>query len=134
MNLIFGIVLKKLEDGKFRYFYAHENNTLLDRSNFVCTKDEPALPEEFLNKTDVIEFLLKDIPMGCKNAVLHEPLLKNHTVTCLTFQENTRQPYKDNFCPFRFPTLHLNGNQKLEEETSKNFTMFMIRMAGITSS
>ena len=32
VNPAFGFILKKIEDGGFRYFYAHENNTLLDRS------------------------------------------------------------------------------------------------------
>ena len=30
VNLAFGFVLKNIEDGGFRYFYAHQNNTLLD--------------------------------------------------------------------------------------------------------
>ena len=30
VNLGFGFVLKNIEDGGFRYFYAHKNNTLLD--------------------------------------------------------------------------------------------------------
>ena len=30
VNLAFGFILKNLEDGHYRYFYAHENNTLLD--------------------------------------------------------------------------------------------------------
>ena len=30
LNLAFGFLLKFIEDGGFRYFYAHENNTLLD--------------------------------------------------------------------------------------------------------
>ena len=29
-NLAFGFILKNIEDGGFGYFYAHENNTLLD--------------------------------------------------------------------------------------------------------
>ena len=29
LNLALGFILKNIEDGKFRYFYAHENNTLL---------------------------------------------------------------------------------------------------------
>ena len=99
VNLVFGFILKNIEDGEFRYFYAHENNTLLDRSKLVCTHDDLAKLKDFLNQTDVIEFcsrertntnwrfykltnltaiaaLLKDVPMGCKNAVLPEPLLK----------------------------------------------------------
>ena len=87
VNLAFGFILKILEDGGFRYFYVHENKTLLDRSKFVCTHDDLAKLKDFLNKTDVIEScsrermntkrrfyklinltvlaaLLKDVPMG----------------------------------------------------------------------
>ena len=144
VNLAFGFILKKIEDGGFRYFYAHENNTLLDRSKLVCTHDDLAKLKDFLNQTDVIEScsrertntkwrfckmtnltvyaaLLKDVPMGCKNAVLPEPLLKNHTINCLTFEESTRQPYNDNLCLFRALALHLHVTQRLEEEISKLF-------------
>ena len=120
VNLAFGFILKNREDGGFRYFYAHESNTLLDRSKLVCTHDELAKLKDFLNKFDVIEFcsrermntkwrfykltnltvfaaLLKDVPMGCKNAVLPELLLKNHTINCLTYEGNKRQPYNVSF-------------------------------------
>ena len=30
VNLAFGFILKNVEDGGFRYFYAHENKTVLD--------------------------------------------------------------------------------------------------------
>ena len=39
MNLAFGFILKNKEDGGFRYFYAHENNTPLDRYKLLCTQD-----------------------------------------------------------------------------------------------
>ena len=151
VNLAFGFILKNIEDGGFRYFYAHENNTLLDRSKLVCTHDDLAKLKDFLNKTDVIEScsrermktkwrfykltnltvfaaLLKDVPMGCKNAVLPEPLLKNCTINCLTFEENTRQSYNDNLCLFLALALHMHGTQRLEEETSKIFTLFINKM------
>ena len=35
VNLAFGFILKKKEVGGFRYFYAHENNSLLERSK-IC--------------------------------------------------------------------------------------------------
>ena len=140
VNLALGLILKNKEDGGFRYFYAHENNTLLDRSKLVCTQDDLAKLQDFLNETDIIEScsrermnttwkfykltsltvfaaLLKDVPLGCKNAVLPKSLLKNHTIKCLTFEENTRQPYNDNLCLFRAIALHMHGNQRLE----KNF-------------
>ena len=103
VNLAFGFILKNIEDGGFRYFYAYENNTRLGRSIFVCTHDDLAKLKDFLNKTGVIEScsrermntkwrfyqlpnltvlaaLLIGVPMGCKNAVLPEALLKNHTI------------------------------------------------------
>ena len=149
LNLAPGFFLKNIEDGKFRYFYAHENNTLLEQSKFVSKKDDIAEFKEILKKTDVIESctkersntkwwffkltnltifaaLLRDIPMGCKDAVLPESLLKNHTVNCLTFEKNTRKPNNDNLCLFRALALHLHGNERLEEETSKLFNLFLV--------
>ena len=69
--------------------------------------------------------------MACKEAVLPEPLLTNHTINCLTFEENTRLLFNDNL--YLFPALAppLHGNQKLEEETSKIFVAFINRMDGI---
>ena len=114
LNLAFGFILKNIEDGKFRYFYAHENNTLLEQSKLVSNKDDMAKLKEILNKTDGIESctkercntkwrffkltnltkfaaLLKDIPMGCKDAVLPESLLRNHSINCLTFEKKYKK-------------------------------------------
>ena len=101
LNLALGFILKNIEDGKFRYFYAHENNTLLEQSKLVSNKDDMITLEEILKKTDVIESctkersntkwrffqltnstifaaILGDIPMGCKDAVLPESSKKSH--------------------------------------------------------
>ena len=151
----FWFILNNIEDGGFRCFYAHENKTLLDRSKLVCSHEDLAKLKDFLNKTDVIEScsrerrntkwrfyklrnltvfaaLLRDVPMGCKNAVLPEPLLKNHTINCLTYEENTRQPYNDNLCLFRALALHLHSTQRLEEDTSKLFNLFINKMDGLS--
>ena len=62
--------------------------------------------------------------MSCKDTALPEPFLKNHNVNCLTFERNTRQPYNDNLCLFRSLARLLHGNEKLEEDTSKIFSLF----------
>ena len=149
LDLALGFILKNIEDGKFRYFYAHENNTLLEQSKFVSNKDGMAKLKKILKKTDVIESctkersntkwrffkltnltifaaLLRDIPMGCEDAVLPESLLRNRSINCLTFEKSTRKPYNDNFCLFRALALHLHGNERLEEETSKLFNLFLV--------
>ena len=154
VNLAFGFILKNIEDGGFRYFYAHENNTLLDRSKLVCTHDDLAKLKDFPNKTDVIEShsrekmntkwrfykftnltvfaaSLKHVPKGCMNAVLPDPLLRNGTINCLTYEENTRQPYNDNLCLFRALAFYLHGTQLLGEKTSKLFNLFINKMNGL---
>ena len=148
VNLAFGFVLKNIEDGSCRYFFPHENNTLMERSKLVCTPDDITNLKDKLQKLDIVELctrerantkwkfykltnltvfaaLLKDVPMGCKDTVLPEPLLRNCNVNCLTFEKNTRQPYNDNLCLFRAVALHLFGNERLEEETSKIFNLFL---------
>ena len=157
LNLAFGFISKNIEDGGFRYCYAHENNTLLHRSKLVCTRDDLAELKNFLNKTDVIEscsrkgmntksrlykltnlnifaVLLEDIPMGCRDAVLTEYLMRIGTINCLTFEENARQPYNNNLCLFRTHALHLYGNQRLENETSKVFNSMTNKMDGRSSN
>ena len=70
--------------------------------------------------------------MGCKDAVLPEPLLRNGRINCLKNEENTRQPYNDNKCLFRALALHLHGNQRLEEETSNIFNLIINQTDGLS--
>ena len=53
--LVFGFILNYREDGGFWWFYAHENNTLVDWFKLVCTKEGLTELWNFLDKIDVIE-------------------------------------------------------------------------------
>ena len=86
------------------------------------------------DKYDSFLALLKDVPMGCKDSVLPEPLLENQNVNCLTYEQNTTKPYKDNLCFFRAIALHLHGKERLEEETSKIFNLFLNNCGGADPS
>ena len=113
-NLALGFILKNVEDGKFRCFYAHDNNTLLEQSKLLNNKDDMAKLKEILKKIDVIEsstkersntnckffkltnltifaVILRDIGMGWKDAVLPESLPRNPTVICLNYEQNTKK-------------------------------------------
>ena len=93
-----------------------------------CTKERSNTKWRFFKLTNLTIFvaLQRDIPMGCKDAILPETLLRSSTVNCLTYEQNTKKPYKDNLCLFRALALHLPGNERLEEETSKLFILFLI--------
>ena len=120
----------------------------MERSKLVCTRDDIINLKEKLQKMNIVHLctrerantkwkfykltnltvfvaLLKDVPMGCKDSVLPKPLLKNQNVNCLTCEQNTKKPYKDNLCLFRALALHLHGNERFEEETSKIFNLFL---------
>ena len=114
LNLALGFILQNIEDGKFRYFHAHENNTLLEQSKPVSNKYDMAKLKEILKKRDVIESctkersntkwrffkltnltifaaLLKDIPMGWKDAILPESLFKKSYSQLLTFEKKYKK-------------------------------------------
>ena len=87
-------------------FYAHENNTVFEKTNLLCSKRQIVSLQERLEKmdmvvtcaqementkwryaltTDVTIFcaLLNSIPMGCLDAVIPEQLLRRSDVNCL---------------------------------------------------
>ena len=78
-----------------------------------CTKETSNTKWRFFKLTNLTIFatLMRDIPMGCRDAVLPESLLKNHTVNCFSY-EQYKKPCKDNFCLFRALALRLHGNDK----------------------
>ena len=55
VNIFFGFNVKKIEDGSFKHFSAHEKNTLLERWKLVCTENDLMKFKEIVNKTDVVE-------------------------------------------------------------------------------
>ena len=90
VNLAFGFVLKNVEDGSCRFFHAHENNTVMERSKLVCTQADMTNPKDRMEKMDIVDIctrersntkwkvdkltnllifasLLKDVPLGCKD-------------------------------------------------------------------
>ena len=72
--------------------------------------------------------------MGCKDAVLPEPLPINQFINCLTYKENTRKPYIDNQCLPRALALHLHAKGGPKEETSKMITLFLENFKGTSTA
>ena len=55
--LAFGFVLKDIEDGMCRYFYAHENNTIMERSKLVCTQADMTNLKDRMQKWILLIFV-----------------------------------------------------------------------------
>ena len=66
--------------------------------------------------------LLKNIPLGCPDSVLPEPLLKNHSVNCLLFNKDN-DSYKDHLCLFRALAMFMNGLNDNASHTSRYITV-----------
>ena len=137
LNVAFGFVLKYVEDGSCKYYFAHENITLLKRSKLVATTEDLTKIKNLLSNIDINESctreranpknkfykltnltlfasLFKEVPVGFKDTVLPDPPLKSHSVRRLTFEEKTRKTYNGNLCLVRALALHLHGNEKFE--------------------
>ena len=54
LNLVFGLVLKNLENGTGRYFYAHKNITVMERFKLVCTVDDMTKLKNKLQKMYIV--------------------------------------------------------------------------------
>ena len=147
INIALGFVLRNVETGEYRYYYAHENNTLFEKSHLLCTKADLVSIQGKDEKFDILEqctqerqntkwrfnlitnvtifaALLKNNPMGCPDSVLPEPLLKNLSVNCLLSNKD-EQPYKDHLCLFCAITMYLHGHSNLDAQTFQLFTEFI---------
>ena len=136
-NIALGIVLHNVKMGEYWYYDAHENNTLFEKSHLLCTKTDLISYQVKVEKFDIVEqctqkrqntkwrfklitnvtifgALLKNIPMGCPDSVLPEPLLKNHSVNYL-LSDKDKQPYKDHLCLFRALTMYLHGHCNVDD-------------------
>ena len=60
------------------------------------------------------------------STTLPESLLRNPSINCLFHEQNTKKTYKDNLCFFRALALQLPAIERLEEETSKLFNLFLV--------
>ena len=139
INIPLGLVPRNIETGEYRFFYAHENNTVFEKSPLLCTKADLISIQGKVEKFDIVEqctqerqntkwrfklitnvtifaALLKNLPMGCPDSVLLEPLPKNHSVNCLLSNKDN-EPYKDHLCLFRALPMFMNGPSDLDSHT-----------------
>ena len=77
-----------------------------------------------ISNVTVFAAFLTNIPMGCTDSPLPEPLLWNPEVNCL-LSNGHDEPYNDNLCLFRAIALHLFGSVDVELQAIKTFHNFV---------
>ena len=91
---VFNYAVEFLNETIVNEKFDHLLNNFLNKTDVVesCSQERMNTKWKFYKLTNLTVFaaLLKDVPMGCKNAVLPEPLLKNCTINCLTYEENMK--------------------------------------------
>ena len=50
-----GFVLRNIEIGEYQCFYAHKNNTLFEKFNYLCTKADLITIQGKVEKVDIVE-------------------------------------------------------------------------------
>ena len=106
VNLALEFVLRNVEKNDYQYYFPQENNLLLDQAFLLSNRNDLLNLQNKIEKLDLIETckkerpnskwrftviknitvsaaLLTNIPMGCTDTPLPEPLLRNPEVNCL---------------------------------------------------
>ena len=144
VSLALGFVLRNVEDGSYRYFYAQEKSLSLERSLLVANKEDMTEFPQRLDDLNVVELstrersstkwnmlfttnvtifvsLLKSVPVGCKNLLLPPNLVERSDVNCLTYKSN-KERYNDNLCLLGAVSMHKTGNERVEKR-QRNYSM-----------
>ena len=81
---------------------------------------------KLITTNTVFAALLKNIPMGCPDSVLPEPLLRHTQVNCLLSNKDI-EPYIYHLCLFRAMARYMNGHLDLDSHTCRYFTEFITK-------
>ena len=92
-----------------------------------CIQERQSTKWRFKNVTTFAS-IQKNIPMGCPDSVLPEPLVRHTQVNCLS-SDKDKQPYKYHLCIFRALTIFFDGHSNLDAHTSQLLTEFKSKSA-----
>ena len=125
-------------------------NTKFERCKFEATTQDLTEIKILVKNTDVIESctnertntnwifykstnvtaLLREVPIGCKDTILPDPVMNKQSAKDLEIEQITWKPYKDNLGIFRALELHLHGKERLERETSILLIFYLEQTGG----
>jgi G:T-mismatch repair DNA endonuclease (very short patch repair protein) len=133
LNLSFGLILQNSENGRYRFFRAHQNGSLFSRPIRINNRRGADVIHEKLAGMNFVDYLLqqrdntKSVPIELVNVVwyitktnfpLGSPVIlpayivRNKAILCMTKNYNNEY-YSDNLCVFRCLSQHKHGSTVL---------------------
>ena len=79
INIALGFAFRNIETGEYQYFYAHENNTLFEKSHLLCTKADLITIQKKVEKFDIVEQCTQEL----QNPKWRFKLITNVTIQSL---------------------------------------------------
>ena len=149
----------KNENGRFRYLYSHEHNTLLGKFQLLCTMDDLVKLEKLRSKKLTLLTCVQQKKNELKLEIWKND--KSNCFCCFTLRRtyglqgrcltqssakkllsqlsHVWRSYKTGLYGLLVPSscfclLHLHGNQRLAEENSKTFNLLINRMDGFSAN
>ena len=126
LNLVFGVILRNRETGRYRYFVPYTNNGLFERPLYISRRGDLQRLRQQLETKDILTELLRQrpdtkwIPVLVTNVrflvtstfyplgqgPLPDYLMRKDSLYPLVKNRHNGKSYKDNLCVFRCLALH----------------------------
>ena len=148
VNIAFGLILRNIETGEYRYYTPYYNSTILEHPFRINRASDVNELMRELERYTSLDHLMKDrestkwqkvfisninyfvyrmgYPIGTRTnkREFHKvPLYisQNRAIITLDTNQWNRQPYKDNLCAFRCIAWSTGGRTRLEKRTKENY-------------
>ena len=139
LNLVFGVILRNRETGRYRYFVPYTNNGVFERPLYISRRGDLRRLRRQLETKDILIELLRQrpdtkwIPVVVTNVrflvtstfyplgqgQLPDYLMRKDSLYPLVKNQNNGKPFKDNLCAFRCLALHRGHNIQSIEGPAK---------------
>ena len=147
INISFSCVLRNIETGELRFFYASSNTSVLDAPMLVSDAKTFRHFIDVLEAIDILEWTRRQRPnskwvffslvqalvtVTRLNFPIGHPsqlppyVINNESIIALAFDRHTGEPYNDNLCLFRCLALHQGaGERHLHRATNSLFVRYL---------
>lgn len=152
LNIAFGVILREVgqeEEGRFRYFIPHTNETVFDIPVRVSTQADLEKVRQRLEDMDVLEYMRRQRPNtkwqpfvitnlvfytyntnfvlgGTDENPLPSYITNNHQIVALVYNKYKKTYFHDGLCAFRALAYHRTKKTDVERLTHENAHLWQV--------